>query len=176
MEDLQYPVGKFEWPRHSASKEERERWIADIAGTPADLRASVSGLTEQQLDTPYRPGGWTLRQVVHHLADSHLNAYVRMRLALTEDSPTIKPYDQDRWAALEDARTGPIDDSLVLLEALHTRWVSLASSLGHDGLHKTFFHPEQETEVSVQTLLAMYAWHGRHHVAQISRLRERQNW
>jgi len=176
MEDLQYPIGKFESPHHTASAAECEEWITQIAETSGRLRQSVSGLTDEQLDTAYRPDGWTVRQLVHHIADSHLNAYVRLRLALTEDGPTIRPYGQDRWAELEDAKSGRIEDSLLLIEALHNRWVRLAKGLDHDALHKTFFHPETDAEVSVQTLLAIYAWHGRHHVAHITGLRQRNGW
>src|SRR5579864_3180494 len=128
MEDLQYPVGRFNSP-HTASAQQLRQWIDEIAAAPAQLRTAVSGLSPEQIDTPYRPGGWTVRQVVHHLPDSHLNSYVRFRLALTEQGPTIKPYDQERWAELPDSRTAPIEMSLSLLESLHERWVILLRSL-----------------------------------------------
>ncbi|MCP5114052.1 MAG: putative metal-dependent hydrolase, partial [bacterium] len=171
---LSYPIGKFQWRKDAAA--EREKWISEIAAAPAEVRNAVAGLTDEQLATPYRPGGWTLRQVVHHLADSHLNAYVRLRLALTEDNPAIKPYDQDGWAKLHDAANDPLEVSLVLLEALHHRWLSLVRSLDEAAYGRTFNHPELDANVDVSTLVAMYAWHGKHHVAHITRLREREGW
>jgi len=177
--DLQYPVGKFTWNRSGegllASEAERREWLSDIEETPAQLRAAVSGLTEAQLDTPYRPGGWTVRQVVHHLADSHLNAYVRFRLALTEDKPTIKPYDQALWAQLGDARTASAELSLTLVDALHQRWVILLRSLEPEDFSRALKHPELG-QVTLEKYLAMYAWHGKHHVAHITGLRQRSGW
>ena len=164
-DDLRYPIGRFEFDGEVSERQRRE-WIAAIAETPARLREAVKGLSEQQLDTPYRPGGWTLRQVVHHLPDSHLNSYVRYRLALTEDEPTIKPYAEARWAELADARTGPVEPSLALLEALHDRWVRLLNSLSPADWARTFRHPERGISTLDRTL-GLYAWHGRHHVAQI---------
>jgi len=164
-DDLRYPIGRFEFDGEVSERQRRE-WIAAIAETPARLREAVKGLSEQQLDTPYRPGGWTLRQVVHHLPDSHLNSYVRYRLALTEDEPTIKPYAEARWAELADARTGPVEPSLALLEALHDRWVRLLNSLSPADWSRTFRHPERGISTLDRTL-GLYAWHGRHHVAQI---------
>jgi DinB family protein len=175
MDDLKYPIGKFQWP-NSAKDEDRARWVAEIADTPDWLREAIEGLSEEQLDTPYRPEGWTVRQIVHHLADSHVNAYVRIRLALTEDTPTIRPYDQDGWANLSDAKLGPIEPSLVLLEAIHERWVSLVSILDDDDLHRQLVHPESDRKMDIDTVLAMYAWHGRHHVAHITELRQRMGW
>lgn len=138
------------------------------------LRAAVEGLTEAQLDTPYRPGGWTVRQVVHHVPDSHLNAYIRMKLALTEDGPTIKPYDENLWAELSDSRM-PVDASLSLMDALHRRWVTVLRSLQPADFARTFLHPEAGV-VSLDRLIALYAWHGRHHVAHITSLRQRMGW
>jgi uncharacterized damage-inducible protein DinB len=158
-----------------ASEAERQHWLADIAETPARLRAAVAGLTEAQLDTPYRPDGWTVRQVVHHLADSHLNSYVRFRLALTEDEPTIKPYDQERWAKLSDARTAPAELSLTLLDTLHQRWVMLLRSLKPQDFSRALKHPELG-RVTLEKYLALYAWHGKHHVAHITGLRQRSGW
>ena len=172
--DLQYPVGRFEFPRE-VSSEDRARFIQEIADTPANLRAAVAGLSAEQLDTPYRPGGWTVRQVVHHVPDSHMNSYVRFRLALTEDEPTIKPYDEARWAELPDSRTGRIETSLALLESLHERWVLLLRSLSDGDFRRQFRHPELGA-VSLEKNLALYAWHGRHHVAHITSLRERMGW
>jgi hypothetical protein len=140
------------------------------------MRAAVTGLSETQLDTRYRDGGWTVRQVVHHVPDSHLNAYTRLRLALTENAPTIKPYEEARWAELPDARTGPIEISLSLLEALHHRWVALLRKLGAAEGARTFLHPEHNRQITIDELIAMYAWHGEHHVAHITSLRRRMGW
>ena len=172
--DLQYPVGRFAWP-DAVTLEDRRRFIYEIEQTPKNLRAAVAGLSDQQLDTPYRPGGWTVRQVVHHVPDSHLNSYLRFRLALTEDEPTIKPYDQGRWAELADARTAPVELSLALLDSLHKRWVLLLRSLSAADCSREFRHPELG-EVTLEKNLALYAWHGRHHVAHITSLRESMGW
>ena len=172
--DLSYPIGRFEWKVESSPEQRRER-IDRIQAAPARLMAAVRGLSEEQLDTAYRPGGWTLRQVVHHLADSHLNSYVRFRLALTEDAPAIKDYDQERWAELHDARRAPVAVSLVLLEALHRRWVQLLRSMAPPDFARTFVHPELGV-VSLDRSLALYAWHGDHHIAHITTLRERMAW
>jgi uncharacterized damage-inducible protein DinB len=173
MTDLRYPVGRFTYGTYV--DEQKPQYLNEIEQTPARLRAAVKGLSDAQLDTPYRPGGWTVRQVVHHVPDSHLNCYVRFKLALTEDEPTIKPYAQDRWAELGDSRTTPIEVSLVLLESLHDRWVRLMRSLSPEDWKRTFHHPERGV-MSLDKTLAMYAWHGRHHVAHITSLRERQGW
>ena len=172
--DLQYPIGKFQW-QGAITDQQREQLIAQIEQAPAQLRQAVAGLTEEQIDTPYRPGGWTVRQVVHHLSDSHMNAYVRSRLALTEDEPTIKPYDQERWAVLQDARTAPAELSLSLLESLHRRFVLLLRSLRPEDFARTFRHPEMGV-VTLDRLLGIYAWHGRHHIAHITSLRDRMGW
>src|SRR5579864_1069823 len=172
--DLRYPVGQFQFP-DAVSAEERKRYITEIAEAPAKLRSAVGGLSDQQLDTPYRPGGWTVRQVVHHVPDSHLNSYVRFRLALTEEEPTIKAYFEDRWAELPDARTAPVEISLRLLECLHARWVGLLRSLTDAEWKRTFRHPELGP-ISLEQNAALYAWHGRHHVAHILNLRERMGW
>lgn len=155
--------------------EKRRRSIAEIAETPARLRAAVEGLSEEQLDTLYRPGGWTLRQIVHHLPDSHLNSYVRFKLAMTEESPAIKTYDEAQWAELMDARSAPVEMSLALLESLHKRWVLFLESLTLPDYARTFTHPEQGL-VTLGRNLCVYAWHGRHHVAHITSLRERMGW
>jgi DinB family protein len=175
MSDLRYPIGRFERPA-SLDDEGRRQAITAIAETPARLRAAVAGLTPEQLDTPYRPGGWTVRQVVHHLPDSHLNAYVRCKLALTEETPTIKPYLEDRWAELVDSRLTPVAVSLALLDALHERWVVLLRSLAAADFARTFRHPEHGSTPDLDWLVALYAWHGRHHVAHVTGLRERMGW
>ncbi len=167
--DPRYPIGEFSFPE-TTSTEQRRAWIRDLAETPARVRAAVSGLSEQQLDTPYRPGGWTVRQVVHHMADSHMNSYVRFRLALTEDSPTIKPYDEASWALLADASTMPVEPSLSLLEGLHGRWVRLLESMSETDFLRVFHHPENGM-IRLDQNLAHYAWHGKHHVAHILSVR-----
>ncbi len=172
--DLQYPIGRFTWSGPN-SEEDRKRCLDEIEQAPARMRAAVAELSDAQLDTPYRPGGWTVRQVVHHVPDSHLNSYVRFRLALTEQEPTIKPYDESRWAELTDARTAVIEPSLALLESLHSRWILLLRSLKPADFAREFRHPELG-KVSLDKNLALYAWHGRHHVAHISGLRERMGW
>jgi hypothetical protein len=174
MSDLRYPIGKFVYDK-SPTEDQKQKFLDDISHTPANLRAAVAGLSEQQLDAPYRPDGWTVRQVVHHLPDSHLNAYVRFKLALTEEEPTIKPYAEDRWAVLADSRTTPIEVSLMLLESLHTRWMRLLGSLATADWKRTFRHPDLGV-MPLEKTLAMYAWHGRHHVAHITSLRERNGW
>lgn len=174
MEDLRYPVGRFSMPSE-VTDEQRQRFIDEIAETPALLRRAVEGLSPEQFDTPYRPGGWTVRQLVHHVPDSHVNSYVRFKLALTEDEPTVKTYMEDRWALLEDTRRTPVEVSLTLLESLHARWVALLGSLTKADLARTFRHPELGL-VTVEQNIALYAWHGRHHVAHITRLRESEGW
>ena len=175
MEDLRFPVGDFTFPQHATTEEERVQWIREIAETPANLRVAVAGLNVEQLATPYRPGGWTVRQVVHHLPDSHLHSYIRFKFALTEDKPVIKPYDEARWAELPDAVDTPVDVSLQLLEALHTRWVRCLQTLGDADWRRTFQHPERGL-VRLEQNLALYAWHGRHHVAHITALRRWMGW
>ncbi len=174
MDELRYPVGKFEAPA-AYSEALRTRWVGEIEEAPARLRAAARGLTDEQLDTPYRDGGWTLRQVVHHLPDSHLNAYVRFRLALTEDEPAIKTYLEDRWAELPDSRTAPAEVSLALLEALHRRWVLMLRNVKADEWKRSFKHPDLGV-ISLERTLGLYAWHGRHHVAHVTSLRDRMGW
>lgn len=174
MTDLSFPIGKFHF-NGTINEDQKQRLIDDIAQTPADLRAAVAGLSPQQLDTEYRPGGWTVRQVTHHVPDSHLNAYVRFKLALTEDEPTIKPYEQQLWAELADTMATPIEVSLALLDSLHDRWVRLLRSLIPQDWKRTFRHPELGV-VSLEKNLALYAWHGKHHVAHVTKLRERSGW
>jgi len=158
-----------------STAEQRKLWIAEIAEAPAKLRAAVASLSEDQLDTPYREDGWTVRQVIHHVPDSHMNAYIRFKLALTESEPTIKPYEEAAWAELSDTRDTPVEVSLVLLDNLHDRWVRLLRSLTDADFAKQFRHPQFGT-IPLDRNLALYAWHGKHHVAHITSLRERKGW
>src|ERR1044072_740570 len=174
MEDLRYPVGKFNF-QEDLSEAQIKQAIDDIAEAPAKLRAAVGGLTDAQLDTPYREGGWTARQVVHHVVDRHLNSCIRFRLALTEDEPPIKPYDEGEWAELVDAKTAPVDLSLAILDPLHQRWVTLLRSVVPEAFKRQFRHPELGT-VTLEKNLGLYAWHGKHHTAHITALREREGW
>ena len=173
-EDLSYPIGKFAFP-DAVTDADVEAMIQQIAETPGRLRTAVAGLDDAKLDTPYRPGGWSVRQVVHHLADSHLNSYIRFKLAVTENEPVIKAYDEATWARLDDAAHGPVDVSLCLLDALHARWLGFLRSLSPEQLSRTFVHPDMG-KVSLRQNIALYAWHGRHHVAHITSLRKRQGW
>jgi hypothetical protein len=174
MEDLRYPIGTYAH-EDSITDRELQLWMQDIETAPSRLREAVAGLTETQLDTPYRPGGWTVRQVVHHVADSHINSYTRFRLALTEDEPTIRPYYEERWSELEDAKTAPVELSLMLLEALHGRWMLLLRSLNRELLSRSFIHPESGIK-RLDWNVGNYAWHGNHHIAHITSLRERMGW
>lgn len=171
IEALRYPIGKFN-AKPVFTTEELKEYIQDITHLPAQLRKAVKGLNEAELNTPYRPGGWTVRQTVNHVADSHINSYVRFRLALTEEKPIIKPYEEQLWAELEDGKYAPIDISLILLEALHLRWVMLLESLTPEQWQRVFLHPVSG-EVSLAKAAGLYAWHGKHHVAQITELRKR---
>jgi len=194
-DDLRYPIGEFDPPKEIAA-ELRTRLIQDIAEAPAFLRKAVAGLSDEQLSTPYRPGGWTVRQVVHHLPDSHLNGYSRMKLALTEDLPIIKPYDQEKWVLVTAARV-PIEASLRLLEGLHELWAAMLRSLSEEQWHRGFIHPalvgppdeehakqpwrrgfiaDDRGVLTVEGILPTYAWHGKHHIAHITSLRERMGW
>jgi DinB superfamily len=172
--DLRYPIGKFQRPQ-SLTPEERDVAVAVIADTPKMLRHAVAGLGGEQLDTPYRPGGWTVRQVVHHVPDSHVNAYVRMKLALTEDEPTVRPYLEARWAELPDGSKAPIEMSLNLLDGLHQRWTEVLRGLTPQDWQRHLVHPEMGRQ-SLEQVAALYAWHGRHHVAHITALCQRHGW
>ena len=172
--DPRYPIGDFQMPA-AVTPALRQEAIQKIAETPAKFRAAVKGLTEAQLETPYRDGGWTVRQLVHHVPDSHMNAYVRFKLALTESTPTIKPYDEDKWARLADTPSTPIEVSLALLESLHTRWVVLLRSMAADDFSRKLIHPERG-ERNIDWLLFIYAWHGPHHTAHITELRKQNGW
>ncbi len=173
-DDLRYPIGKFRL-EGEITEQQRQIWMDELTEAPSLLRAAVQGLSPQQLGTPYRPGGWTVRQIVHHIPDSHLNSYVRCRLALTEDEPIIKPYQEGRWAELADARSAPLEPSLALLESLHERWILLLRSLGPADWARIFHHPERGA-MTLERNLALYAWHGRHHIAHITSLRQRMGW
>jgi uncharacterized damage-inducible protein DinB len=172
--DIRYPIGKFTWILGN-TPQQRAAAIDDIAATPQRMRAAVAGLSDVQLDTPYREGGWTVRQVVHHLADSHMNSYIRFKFALTEHEPAIKPYDEAVWANLIDAKTAPLEPSLSLLDGLHHRWVLLLRSLSEADVRRKFTHPEIGT-ITVDQYIAVYAWHGKHHTAHITSLRELKGW
>jgi hypothetical protein len=174
MEDLRYPIGKFSFAG-AQNAAQLQQLIDHIEQTPTKLRAAAQGLSDQQLDTPYRPDGWTVRQVIHHVPDSHVNAYVRFKLALTEEEPTIRPYMEDRWAELPEAKTAPIELSLSLLETLHKRWVIVLRNLKSEDFKRTFRHPDLGI-VSLEKNTALYAWHGQHHVAHITSLRKRMGW
>lgn len=166
LEKLKYPIGKFVTPKR-ITLETISQWINEIEHLPQQVRKAVVGLGNPQLDTPYRTGGWTIRQVIHHLPDSHMNTYIRFRWALTEDKPTIKAYHEDRWAELQDAKYGNIEISLVLLEAIHNRWTLLLRSLTLENLHKCYIHPESGKEVRLDENIGLYAWHGKHHLTHI---------
>lgn len=172
--DPRYPVGKYQMPS-DVSPAKRTEAIREIAAAPQKIRSAVAGLTDAQLETPYREGGWTVRQVVHHLADSHMNAYIRWRLALTEIEPTIKPYEESAWARLEDAAHAPVEVSLKLLESLHERWVRLLESVKPEEFARTFRHPDQGVR-SLDWMLFLYAWHGNHHSAHVTELRKQKGW
>lgn len=173
MSDPRYPIGKFEVPTDiDAAK--RSAWIEAIAGTPTDMRAAVAGLTDAQLDTAYREGGWTVRQVVHHTADSHMNSFIRFKLALTEETPHIKPYDENEWAKTPEVKD-PIDDSLAILDALHRRWISLLNGMSEADFKRAFFHPDHGP-IPLDIAAALYAWHGAHHVGHITNLRRQNGW
>lgn len=172
-DDLRFPIGEWVTPA-ALSPTERAALINELAALPAQLRAASANLTDAQLDTPYRPGGWTLRQLVHHIADSHLNGYGRAKLALTEDAPTIKPYNEARWADLPDS-TAPIDVSLRMLESVHERWVALLRALPAEAFARTYHHPESGQQ-SLDASLSVYAWHGKHHLAHLTRLKARSGW
>jgi hypothetical protein len=172
--DLRYPIGPWTPPSAALTPAERSGLITEIAGLPSQMRVAVSGLNDFQLDTPYRPGGWTVRQVVHHVADSHANGFVRQKLALTEQNPVIKPYDEERWAELPDAKL-PIDVSLRMLDAIHERWAALLRAISPEQFAAQYQHP-QSGQQTLDSSLSNYSWHGRHHVAHITELRKREGW
>lgn len=175
LEKLKYPIGKFVKPNH-IDKAVLNLWISEIENLPGQVRKIVDKMNEEQLNTPYRKEGWTIKQVIHHLPDSHMNAYTRFHLALTEDTPTIKPYFENRWAELADGKNAPIEFSLNLLSSLHQRWVYLLKSLTEEQLARTIIHPEFHKEYNLEELIGLYAHHGKHHLEQIKNLKSRQNW
>ena len=172
--DPRYPIGHYKATQFSGSQ--KTEWLNDIKQLPGVLEYAIQNLDENQLNTPYREGGWTVKQLVHHVADSHINAYVRFKLGLTENNPTIKPYDEGAWAELPDTNVVPINVSLTLLHALHLRWFTLLDHIKDEDFLKTVFHPEKKTELTLWNLLGTYAWHGKHHVAHITTLRDNMNW
>jgi hypothetical protein len=175
-DDLRYPIGRMPVLDDEITAQQREEWIRTIEELPKKLRQAVRGFTPDRWDTPYRPGGWTVRQVVHHIPDSHMNAYVRVKLALTEDEPTIKPYDEAAWAELADTRDADPQVSLALLEALHSRWAVLWRSLPEQAFRRTYRHPEHGRLFTLEQVLAMYAWHSEHHLRHVTALCERMGW
>ncbi|MGL4610297.1 MAG: YfiT family bacillithiol transferase [Trueperaceae bacterium] len=174
MNDPRYPIGTFTL-EGAIDAVQREKWISEIAAQPAKLRDAVAGLSDAQLDTPYRNGGWTLRQVVHHVPDSHMNGYVRFKLALTENNPTIKPYLEHEWAKLPDS-TLPLEMSLKLFEAIHERWTKLLQHMTDVDFERTYVNPESRKQWLLKEAIGLYAWHGNHHIAHITELRKRKNW
>jgi uncharacterized damage-inducible protein DinB len=174
VSDPRFPIGKFHYDG-PPNEEQRRNLISDIEKAPGALRSAVQGLSPQQIETPYREGGWTVRQVVHHVPDSHMNAYIRFKLALTEDEPTIKPYAEDRWAQLSDSQSTPIEVSLALLDSLHDRFVQMLRGIKSEEWKRTFRHPDLGL-MPLEKNLALYAWHGKHHVAHITELRKRSGW
>jgi hypothetical protein len=175
IEKLKYPIGKFEKPEEITAEIISE-WISDITSFPARLRSAVNHLTNDQLDTPYRPDGWTIRQVIHHCTDSHMNSLMRLKLALTEDQPTIKPYIQNRWAELSDSKNMPIEASLKMLEGIHERWTVLLNDLTEEQFKRTFVHPENGNIFRIDENTALYAWHCNHHLAHITETKKRNSW
>lgn len=175
MDTLRFPIGLFEHDGE-VSESQLRQWMVDIELAPRRLREAVAGLSDEQLDTPYRPGGWTLRQVVHHVADSHMNSYTRFKLALTENEPTIRPYYEDRWAELSDGKSAPVELSLSLLDALHSRWMILLRDMQYEQFARVFVHPESGNIIRLDWNVGNYAWHGNHHIAHITSLRDRKGW
>lgn len=172
IEQLKYPIGKFEMPT-KITDEILSKWISDISNFPVKLIGEVKHLNNEQLDTQYRPDGWTIRQVVHHCADSHMSALMRLKLALTEDQPTIKPYNEDRWAELSDCKNMPIDPSLRMIQGIHDRWTVLLNHLTNEDLGRTFIHPEHQKTFRIDENIGLYAWHCNHHLAHITETKKR---
>ncbi|HEV2832193.1 MAG TPA: putative metal-dependent hydrolase [Chitinophagaceae bacterium] len=178
-ENLQYPIGKEETQEYFAAdfnEPLKLLLLTDIKDLPSSLDKAIQDLDAEQLDTPFRPGGWTVRQLIHHVADSHINAYTRFKLGLTENNPTIKPYDQEAWASLSDSKTELVIISSLLLHSLHTRWYALMNEMSEEQWQRTIYHPERKVKITLWELLKSYAWHGKHHTAHITKLRERMNW
>lgn len=175
LELLRYPIGRFKAPEY-ITPDQIEKWVNDIEKAPQQIRKASGHLTDEQLDTPYRPEGWTLRQVVHHVADSHLNSYIRFKWTLTEDKPTIKAYNQNDWGELADARQGPVALSLDLLDSLHRRWVLVLRNIRPEQWKRSFIHPETGKEIPLDVLVSLYAWHGKHHLGHIETLKKAKGW
>lgn len=173
-ESLSYPIGKY--TEQPFSDKQLEEWLFDIESLPGELEYAILNLDHDQLDTPYREGGWTVRQVVHHVADSHMNAYIRFKLGLTEDMPSIKPYNQDAWTKMADVEQVPVNVSITLLHALHLRWISVLNDISGTQWERKVLHPEYNREMTLWYLMGLYAWHGKHHVAHIRSLRNRNRW
>lgn len=174
MDELKYPIGAY--AEKPFSEAQLREWINDIKYLPENIERAILNLDETQLNTPYRPDGWTIKQVVHHVADSHMNAYIRFKLALTEDNPTVKPYREELWAELSDTKNLPINISITLLHALHIRWVEILNNVQDDEWNRTIFHPQYNRKSTLWYLLGSYSWHGRHHTAHITSLRQRMKW
>jgi hypothetical protein len=174
IEDLKYPIGKLNLPEVIDAAQIKS-WIRNIETLPVLLQEAIDGMTEEQLDTRYRPGGWTARQVVHHLADSHLNSYIRFKWALTEDNPTIKAYDESIWADFDDAKSAPVEVSVALISGLHGRWVTMLKGLSMDDLQRTFYHPGYDRTMQLDRMVGLYAWHGNHHLGHIRNVKEKTN-
>lgn len=175
LEELQYPIGKYERPENY-TPELMDEWIAYIKALPSWMDVCIENLDAAQFEVPYRPGGWTIQQVVHHVADSHMNAYIRLKLALTEDNPTVKPYDENAWAVLPDVASVPVNVSVTLLHALHRRMVAVLEQMNPADWTRTYYHPEKGRSFPLWEMVALYAWHGKHHTAHIMGLRQRMNW
>lgn len=175
LEKLRYPIGRFTF-NSAADEKEVKKWVRNIEKHPANLKKALKGLDEKKLNTPYRAGGWSVRQVVHHLADSHMNAFIRIKLALSENNPTIKPYPEAEWAEMDDAKKVPVKVSLTLLEALHHRWTVMNKKIKSADYGRTVFHPEKKREVTIKEFLELYSWHSMHHCAHITSLRKRMKW
>jgi hypothetical protein len=175
LEKLKYPIGRYQKPE-THTPELRKEWIATIQALPSWMDACIENLDEHQLHVPYRDGGWTIQQVVHHVADSHMNAYIRVKLALTEDNPTVKPYSESAWAELADTKVVPVNVSVTLIHAQHRRLVAVLQNMQPADWDRTYYHPEHKRNFPMWEVVAMYAWHSRHHTAHISQLRERMNW
>ena len=174
-EELKYPIGRFKAPA-TFTEQQLKGWIEDIGHLPSNVEIAIQHLDEHQLQTPYRPDGWTIQEVVHHLPDSHMNSYIRFKLALTENNPVIKPYEEGLWAELPDVKLTPVNVSVTLLHALHVRWVNLMNNMTAKDFDKTVFHPERKKEIALKEMVALYAWHGQHHLMHIVRLKERMGW
>jgi hypothetical protein len=175
LEKAKHPIGLYIKPE-TITKDTIEIYISSISSLPGKLRKAIAHLSDEQLDTSYRPGGWTIRQLVHHLADAHINGYIRFKLALTEENPNIKPYNENKWSELIDARTLPIEPSLKLIDGLHNRWTVLLNSMTIEDFKKTYYHPEHGKKLNLDEVLGEYAWHSDHHLAQITELKKRKGW